>query len=85
MLTLITRNGKNIGNAILVGAANDHQHEEPLFLIETDFGNRTKLNWAEIEEWFTIGRCIPYEVWNQERHILRKGPELDWVEFSTPT
>ena len=70
MLTLASKDGTKTGNAIIYGSE-DHPELGVVFLVETDFGNRMRLTWREIDEWFTPMRTCPYEVWNADRQALR--------------
>lgn len=46
---LLTRDGRNIGNAIVQKALDDK------FVIKTDYGNIVELTKKEIDDWFYIG------------------------------
>jgi hypothetical protein len=71
MRTLLTRDGRQIGNAIIVEEIENKHGPEKLFLVETDFGNRCKLNQAEIEAWFYPGREASYAEWSTDRTNVR--------------
>lgn len=74
MITLNTRDGSRVGNAIIYGGETrwcEHTHENVhVFLLETDFGNHMVLTWREIEELYTIGRYCDYQQWREERARL---------------
>ncbi len=86
MITLLTKDGTKTGNAIIYGGddfVNVYSPKvildlepgtpmKPIFFVETDFGNRMKLTWSEIEELFTVGRVCPYDQWKADRNSLRE-------------
>lgn len=89
MITLLTKDGSQVGNAIIYGGDdgfNDNAIQmmisttnfepKPIFYVETDFGNHMKLTWREIEERFTIGKVMDYNQWKSERDGLRSSPNL---------
>lgn len=67
MRTLLTRDGRLIGNAIIIEQIGRTDEQVPIFLIETDFGNRCKLNQNEIEAWFYPGDETTYASWSTNR------------------
>lgn len=66
---LATKDGRIIGNAIVVGTGGDLI--PGAFVIETDFGNLTTLSMVEIENWFHIGRVTDLARWKEDRARLR--------------
>lgn len=79
-VTLMTKDGRTIGNAIVVEQATPcklatigglpeylEKTEQKLWLVETDFGNRTKLTDREIAEWFNLGFQQSYATWLEAR------------------
>jgi hypothetical protein len=69
-VTLMTKNGVQVGNAIVVkqvGDTRDWYKDDreiiPVWLVETDFGNRMKLTNREILEWYDLGFQRDYESW----------------------
>jgi len=80
MRTLHTRDGTAYGNAIMIRIIPDEDLEptlkdylkgRPMWLIETDYGNRIRLTEREIDEMFTRGIAISYAEWAQKRRILQ--------------
>lgn len=80
MRTLHTRDGTAYGNAIIIRAISDEDLEpsikaylqgRPMWLIETDYGNRIRLTDREIDEMFTRGIAMSYAEWSQKRRILQ--------------
>lgn len=49
---LLTKDGRNIGNAIMIRADYSNYLEEYVYTIKTDYGNETSLTKRELEEWF---------------------------------
>lgn len=75
MITLITKDGSKVGNAILYGGGTamytqPEPKEQVLFFVETDFGNHMQLSWAEIEELWTVGQAANYSRWRSDRDQL---------------
>ena len=70
-LRLLTKDGSRIGNAILYAGGNPLESPD-IFLVETDFGNKTRFTWEEINEYFTIGGFCDYKEWAADRDELRK-------------
>lgn len=74
-VTLITRDGHNIGNGIVVREAKPHpaateylkKTNQRVWLVETDFGNHTTLSDREIEEFYTLGVQDNYDRWWEAR------------------
>lgn len=81
MITLFTRNGRETGNAIIYGSDTSKFLEEPVFLVETDFGNRMRLTAKEIDDSFMIGRPQDYATWAKDRRALQNRT---WVEDNQP-
>lgn len=75
MLTLLTKDGRKSGNAIIYGGE-DHPELGQLFYTETDFGHHQKMTWAEIEEFWTVGRLCDYKTWRGDREFLHTKPML---------
>lgn len=72
MITLLTKDGKRTGNAIIIGGE-DEPADSYLFHVETDFGNRIKITAEELNEMFTLGRVCSYTEWDADRRRLREG------------
>jgi hypothetical protein len=67
-VTLLTRDGFKIGNAIIVKEAKGHtEGKTRLWLIETDFGNRCKMTTSALDELFTLGYIRDYDQWWEDR------------------
>lgn len=75
-VTLMTKDGRTIGNAIVIGQTGNTRkwkdpksikEVEPIWLIETDFGNRAQLSTSEIHEWFHLGYQRDFDQWKVER------------------
>lgn len=70
-VTLITRDGHNTGNAIIVREVRPHpaateylrKTNQKAWEIETDFGNRSIFCDREIEEFYTLGVEDVYDRW----------------------
>lgn len=78
MRTLLTRDGRRIGNAILIKQTGLNHEGEPLYQIETDYGNRIcHINQIEIETLFWPGKETSYERWSRDREQLRKQTCFD--------
>ena len=39
----------------------------PIFLVETDYGNRMRLSWTEVLELFDVIEVVKYEDWAKQR------------------
>ena len=80
---LYTKDGSRVGNAILYGTElSRFVKGTVLNLVETDFGNRMKLNNNELEELYTVGPERDYDQWKYDRENIRmehylKDPEHD--------
>jgi hypothetical protein len=73
-VTLHTRDGSRIGNAIILRVTS--VANRPQYHIETDFGNVTKLFIEELEEMFTLGYQLSYERWWDDRlETIQKSVE----------
>lgn len=90
MLTLLTKDGTKTGNAIIYDGDDgiswermigEFSEPKPLFYVETDFGNRMKLTWREIEDWFTIGRIQDYKKWKQDQADRREQNEIEDINL----
>lgn len=71
-VTLFTRDGSKIGNAIVIRALHgkDSQH----WLIETDYGNQCTFSEREIDDWFTLGVKSNHDMWWDNRlYRIHKG------------
>ena len=64
-VTIFTKDGKLIGNGIIYAVTDCNNRS--VYHIETDFGNRTKLFWEELEAWFVPGYLRRYSDWLRER------------------
>jgi hypothetical protein len=64
---LWTRNGRRLGNAIVVGPA----EREDTWLCETDFGNQMRLTCPEIDELYHRGPRTYVARWYADREELR--------------
>ena len=64
---LQTRDGKRVGNAIVIGPAD----REDTWLCETDFGNKMRLTRPEIDELYHRGHRTYVERWYADREELR--------------
>jgi hypothetical protein len=71
-VTLMTKDGRTIGNAIVIKETEPSSEAmkdfirntgQKLWLIETDFGNRAKLTDNEINEWFHLGYPHDHDIW----------------------
>jgi hypothetical protein len=67
-----------MGNAILIrqigstrGWPNYPHGIVPIWLIETDFGNRVRFTEPELDTYFTRGKMVTYQDWYNEREELR--------------
>lgn len=78
MITLLTKDGKRTGNAIIIGGEDDDP--EYIFHVETDFGNRIKITAEELNEMFTLGRVCSYEEWDAARIRSRVGQTRSRIE-----
>ena len=68
MQSLLTKDGRIIGNAIVVSKADTSLGV--LYTIETDFGNTALLDEEEISAWFHWGEPMEYKAWNLRRREL---------------
>lgn len=71
---LCTKDGTKQGNAIVVKQIGDTRkwgrvpvEIEPVWLVETDFGNHMNLSSTEVLTLFTLGRVTDYEKWWDDR------------------
>lgn len=75
-VTLITKDGHNTGNGIIVRETKPHpaaaeylkKTNQRVWLVETDFGNRTTFCDREIEEFYTLGVQDDYDRWWDARY-----------------
>ena len=70
MQILLTKNGQRIGNAILVSkepARKVLSSTGYTYNIETDFGNKGRLTFEEMEEMFFWGPPMDYKEWHARR------------------
>lgn len=71
------------GNGILYGGDYVQYNFEgpteprPIFLVETDYGNRMRLSWNEVLELFDVIEVITYDHWAGERARLIGSNALD--------
>ena len=85
MLTLQTKNSKAHGNAIIVRqiepssqSMKDYLQGRPLWLVETDFGNRMRLTDREIDDMFHRSKDpTDYEQWKHDRAELRQQNQIE--------
>lgn len=73
MQTLYTKDGRKVGNAILIKHSGESFNGKPLFLVETDFGNQLNLTTHEIDGWFNRGELMDYDQWKRAREDTRAG------------
>jgi hypothetical protein len=75
-VTLFTRDGSQMGNAIIIAEVQPFnasltlylkKTDQKMWLIETDFGNRCKLSTNELNELFKLGRQQNYDKWFDDR------------------
>lgn len=76
-------NQRQHGNGIMYGGGaspmtfdNDYEPRN-LFYVETDFGNRMKLTWNELNELYEIIEVVDYKAWRQERSDLIASNQLE--------
>jgi hypothetical protein len=76
--TLFTLDGARIGNAIIIERVGETRSGTgkdvklvPIWLIETDFGNRCKFSENEIHDLFGLGYQSDYTEWSRDRDDLR--------------
>lgn len=82
-VTLMTKNGATVGNAIVIEQIGDTRdwykdgrEIVPVWLCETDFGNRMKLTNWEILAWYELGYQRDYDSWCKARMaLIQKGIE----------
>lgn len=84
MLTLFTKDSSRMGNAIIIRevepsnqSMKDYLKGRPLWLIETDFGNRFRYTDREIDEAFHRGIHCSYEQWKSDREELRRQHAIE--------
>lgn len=75
-VTLATRDGLQIGNAIVIQEVQPRTSlikdllaakDQKFWLIETDFGNRCRLSDGEINQLFVLGKQNNYDCWWDDR------------------
>lgn len=84
-VTLLTKSGQQVGNAIIVQekpakskAGLEFLAGRTLWLVETDFGNRMVLSNEEILDWYELGFQQNYDTWFDARlEAIRKTIEPD--------
>lgn len=88
MLTLFSKDGSRTGNAIIIRqvepssqSMKDYLRGRPLWLIETDFGNRFRYTDREIDEQFIRGNHVSYEQWKSDREGLRQQNDIKDYEL----
>jgi hypothetical protein len=91
-VTLMTKDGRTTGNAIVIGQTGNTRkwkdpkstkEVEPVWLIETDFGNRAQLSTSEINEWFHLGYQRSYDEWRLARIDCIAGTKEHEKETNT--
>lgn len=70
MITLKTKDGTKVGNGIIFRVDTEFVDGKPShrYWVETDFGNKVKFSWEEIEKLYTLGEPISHTVWCQDRY-----------------
>jgi hypothetical protein len=68
---LYTKNGAEIGNAIIIDVLTVIKSGEDCFAVHTDFGNTTFLSKREIDDFFVIGSVTNLEMWQRDRFNAR--------------
>ena len=79
-VTLFTRDGSRIGNAIVVKEAETPEElrgclkktGQKLWLLETDFGNNLRYSDNEIHEVFKLGYVQSHLEWTMDRRELQR-------------
>lgn len=84
MITLKTKDGRKTGNAIIFGGGYSKHTGDPVFYIQTDFGNHMTLHWAEIEDMFTIGHVMDYSEWQVSRSRCADDTRIFHESFLHP-
>lgn len=72
MITLITKDPHQRGNAILYGVVRCPHTDEELALVETDFGNKMRLMSSELHEMYSMGSPRDYSSWRHDRMMLQQ-------------
>ncbi len=49
----------------------------PIFLVETDYGNRMRLPWNEVMELFDVIQVVTYDHWAGERARLIESNSIE--------
>jgi hypothetical protein len=72
---LFTRDGSNVGNAVILSQAVDEQMPNlgTIYKIQTDFGNTTALTLSEVMDAFTIGPVTNIDRRNHDQMCLLTG------------
>lgn len=81
--TLLTKDGRYIGNAIVISEEFDTVHRAEVYTIETDFGNHANLTDEEIRMDFYISRQTSLERWRTDKHdlaISNSGFDIDSLD-----
>jgi hypothetical protein len=80
-VTLLTKDGAIIGNAIVVkktrtALARNNDEPEPVWIVETDFGNRLRPTAREIFTMWDLGYVQDYDQWWDDRlDIIKRTVE----------
>jgi len=74
-MTLFTKDGRRVGNGIIIGGEPSAYCDDYLYVIETDYGNTMKLNLKELEELYYLGHIVPYDQWKHDRTETRTARE----------
>ncbi len=86
-VSLFTRDGSKIGNAVIIKQAGHtssfpgSRDYIPLWLIETDFGNRTKMSESGINTLFTLGYLRDHNRWWDDRLAIIKHHQTDQSKY----
>lgn len=76
-ITLLTKDGRKIGNAFVISLINDPEIEIPTWLVQTEFGAKARLTEKEIEEQFHLGYVdTPCRYFETQLHKLLKNAGL---------
>jgi len=80
MITLYTKDGTKVGNGIILSMEKSEHCNDTLCYIETDFGNRMKLNYSEVNTLYVLGEMRSVAEWRtaqfelrQQNHIIDEG------------
>jgi len=64
-VTLFTRDGRVVGNAIVIEKFGD------LWRVETDFGNQMTMTKNEVDAWYHLGHQSTVARWRRDRQQLQ--------------